>query len=368
MQTKFTRKKLKIMELEEDFDFDMEKLEKKLQVKNSLMEKMMTGFVFNTPEVGEVVNSTYVGTQGVYHLFENNFKDYIRVENRIGESKYLKNTNIGDKVDVVIVEVKEKDFIIKGSLSALYETRAHQTLLSIEEDEFVTALVKEITPAGYNVDISYEGVTLPGFMPNTLAGINKLYDVESILNKSLEVMIESYSSDEGTYIVSRRKYLQTLIRQETAKLERNVVYKGNVTGTTAFGVFVEFNGCLTGMIHKTNINPEYQDKIEHIPPGTEIDFYVKEILQGNPFDKIILTQTLKESLWDTIKVGQVIKGTVKDNKQFGTLVQLDEETMGLLPTSEVEKFSAPLNPLDEIYVKVFRILRQNRKIFLTSAN
>lgn len=368
MQTKFIRKKLKIMELEDDFDFDMEMLEKKLVVKNSLMEKMMTGFVFNTPEEGQIVNSTYVGLQGNYHLFENNFKDYVRVENRIGESKYLKNTNVGDKVDVVIVEIKEKDFIIKGSLSALYETRAHQTLLNIEEDEFVTAFVKEVTPAGYNVDISYEGVTLPGFMPNTLAGINKLYDVESILNKNLEVMIESYSNDEGTYIVSRRKYLQTLIKQETGKLQKHVVYKGNVTGTTAFGVFVEFNECLTGMIHKTNINPDFQDKIEHITPGTEIDFYVKEIIQGNPFDKIILTQTLKESLWDTIKVGQVIKGTIKENKQFGTLIQLDDETMGLLPTSEVEKFQQPMNPGDEIHVKVFRIMRQNRKIFLTSCN
>jgi len=365
MQTKFIQKKLKIMDIGPDFDFDMKKLEQTWYLKNSLMEKMISGFMFEYPEVNQVVNATYVGAQGEFHLFEHKFKDYIRVENKPHESKYLKNTNIGDKLDVAIVQVKDKDFIIKGSLSALYETRAHETLLNIDEDTFVMALVKELTPAGYNVDIFYEGVTLPGFMPNTLAGINKLYDVESILNKNLEVMIESYSNDEGTYIVSRRKYLQTLIKQSISQLEKGVVYKGNVTGTTSFGVFVEFNECLTGMIHKTNINPSFQDKLETIVPGTEIDFYIKEIIAANPFDKIILTQTLKESLWDTIKIGQVITGKVRENKQFGALIQLDEETMGLLPSSELERTGKHLNPEDKIEVKVSRVMRQNRKIFLT---
>ncbi len=364
MNRKFIEKKLKTMELDEDFDFDMEALEKKWEVRNSLMEKMMEGFVFQVPEVGEVVGCTYVGSDREFLLFESNFKDYIRVENRPGESKYLKNTTIGDKVELVIVEVRDRDFIIKGSLSALYETKAHETLMNIDEDQHVMAHVRELTPAGYNVDIYYEGVTLPGFMPNTLAGINKLYNVESVLGKTFEVMIESYSNDEGTYIVSRRKYLQTLIKDEIAKLGRGVVYKGHVTGTAAYGVFVEFNECLTGMIHKTNLNPAFQDQIELIAPGTEIDFYVKEIIASNPFDKIILTQTLRESLWDTIRVGQVLKGRIKEHRQFGALVQLDDETMGLLPTNEVEKYRVTPKSGDEVDVRVIRVLRQNRKIFL----
>lgn len=364
MNRKLIDKKLKIMELEEDFDFDMEAVVRKWEVRNSLMAKMMDGFVFGVPELGEVVTTTYIGEDRDYHLFESNFKDYVRVENRPNESRYLKNTGVGDKVDLVLVEVKDRDFIIKGSLSALYETKAHETLMNIDEDQHVMAHVREATPAGYNVDIYYEGVTLPGFMPNTLAGINKLHNPESILNRTLEVMVESYSYDEGTYIVSRRKYLQSLIKEETAKLERGAVYTGHVTGTAAYGVFVEFNECLTGMIHRTNLNPAVQDQIDIILPGTEIDFYVKEIIHSNPYDKIILTQTLRESLWDTIRVGQVLKGRIKEHRQFGALVQLDDETMGLLPTNEVEKYKTMPRDGDEVDVKVIRVLRQNRKIFL----
>jgi ribosomal protein S1 len=359
MNRKFKNAKLKFAEVPDDFNYERE--EQELQVKNSLLQKLYDGYSFESAEEGQIIHSVYVGETPDSLMFEGDFKDYIRVENRPSESKYLKNTKIGDKVDVILVEVNEQNYFIKGSLSALYESRAHETLKSINEDQSVNVFVKETTPAGYNVDIIYEGVTLPGFMPNTLAGINKLYDIDSIVGKSLEVMIESYAKDEGTYIVSRRKYLQSLIPEAIKELKRNEVYNGNVTGTTPFGVFVEFGECLTGMIHKTNILPEWQDKIKSIAPGTQIQFYVKEIVK----DKIILTQILRESLWDTIKIGQTLPGKVKENKQFGTLVHLDQETIGLIHISELEKHGKDLSDGEEVKVKVIAIDRHNRKIFLT---
>jgi len=349
------------MDIPEDFDFDMVKLEREWMAKNSLLSKMYDGYNFQAPEAGKVAHAIYVGQTADFFMFDGSFKDYIRVDNKPSESKYLKNTNIGDKVDVAIDEIEEP-FLIRGSLSGLYETRAHETLKAIDEDQYITVLVRETTPAGYNVDVMYEGVTLPGFMPNTLAGINKLYDIDSIVGKQLEVMIESYSRDEGTYIVSRRKYLQSLIPEAIKNLERGRVYTGNVTGTTPFGVFVEFEECLTGMIHKTNIGVEWQDKIAQIQPGTEIDFYIKEIVR----DKIILTQILRDSLWDSINIGQIITGKVRDNKQFGTLIQLDDETIGLIHISELEKANRKsLNQGEEIKVRVIAVDRHNRKIFLS---
>jgi small subunit ribosomal protein S1 len=295
-------------------------------------------------------------------MFDGGFKDYVRVDNKTNEAKYLKNTNIGDSVELIILEINENNFIIRGSIAAIYETKIHETLKSISEDEFVIGLIKDLTPAGYSVEIYYEGVTLDGFMPNTLAGINKLHDPVSIIGSKMELMIESYSPEEGTYIVSRKKYLQTLIPTAIKSLQNGVVYSGHVTGTTDFGVFVEFNECLTGMIHKTNLNPEYQERMDEIRPGMAVDFYIKEIIKDS---KIILTQILRESLWDTIRVGQTLEGKVKDNKQFGSLVTLDDETVGLIHTSELEKSSRQIKPGDVVKVKVISVDRMNRKIFLS---
>ena len=313
------------------------------------------------PSEGKVVNVVYLGINGQYLVFDGGFKDYVRIDNRPNESKYLKNTNVGDSVDVFVTEINNTNFIIKGSISEIYESKARKSLTSLQEGVSVKAYVRELTPAGYNIDLNYEGVTLPGFMPNTLAGINKLHDQSSILGKTFDVMIESFSRDEGTYIVSRRKYLQTLIPQSIKELEYGVVYTGHVTGTTDFGVFVEFKECLTGMIHKTNIDPEWADKLSSISPGFEIEFYIKEIVK----DKIILTQILRESLWDTIKVGQIFSGKIRDIKSFGALVILDDETNGLIHTSEMEKSSRRLSTGEQVKVRVIAVDRMSRKIFLS---
>jgi small subunit ribosomal protein S1 len=238
-------------------------------------------------------------------------------------------------------------------------------LKSLEEGESVTAYIKSLNPAGYDVDVYQGGVTLPGFMPNTLAGINKLFDPTSIVGETFEVAIESYAEQEGTYIVSRRKYLQSLIPEAIKELNYESVYNGHVTGTAPFGVFVEFNECLTGMIHKANVHPEWQDKLGDIKPGFEIEFYIKEVVRESKHPKIILTQILRETLWDTIKNGQTLNGVVKDTKQFGTLINLDDETVGLIHTSEMEKLGKKFTSGQELKVKVLSVDRSSRKIFLT---
>lgn len=320
----------------------------------------------NVPEKGTVVSSAYVGKTDEQFLFEvSGYKDFIRIDNKGNEEKYLKNSEIGDVIDVLIYDINEKNYLIKGSVANLYESRAHANLKSLEEGESVTAYIKSLNPAGYDVEVYQGGVTLPGFMPNTLAGINKLFDPTSIVGETFEVAIESYAEQEGTYIVSRRKYLQSLIPEAIKELNYESVYNGHVTGTAPFGVFVEFNECLTGMIHKANVHPEWQNKLDEIKPGFEIEFYIKEIVRESKHPKIILTQILRETLWDTIKNGQTLNGVVKDTKQFGTLINLDDETVGLIHTSEMEKLGKKFTSGQELKVKVLSVDRSSRKIFLT---
>ena len=326
------------------------------------MSKLYDAYEPKSAEEGEVVSATYRGKMGDQHLFSVvGFKDDIRIEDKMSEDKYLKNSNVGDVIDVLILKIDEDNYFITGSIAAIYESRAHKNLMALAQGQSVTALIKSLNPAGYDIELSHGGVTLPAFMPNTLAGINKLHDQTSIVGKTLEVMIESFSGDEGTYIVSRRRYLQGLIPSAIKELQNGEVYNGHVTGTTPFGVFVEFNECLTGMIHKANVDPEWQDKLTTIKPGFEIQFYIKEVIK----DKIILTQILRETLWDNIKNGQVLDGVVRDTKQFGTLVNLDSETVGLIHTSEMEKLGKKFTSGQQMKVKVLSVDRMNRKIFLT---
>ena len=346
-----------------DFLFEEDSFRTKKKTPQEIeLSKLYESTFVEMPQVGQIITATFTSeTKDCLVFSKTGYKDDIRVDNKLSESKYLKNSQFGESIDVLIIDINHDNFYIKGSISTLYENRAHQTLKSLKEGESVLAHIRSLNPAGYDVELTHGGVTLPGFMPNTLAGINKLYDVNSIVGSTFEVMIESYAEQEGTYIVSRRKYLQTLIPKAIKELNYELSYTGHVAGTTPFGVFVEFNECLTGMIHKANDHPDWQERLKDIKPGFEIEFYIKEIVR----EKIILTQILRETLWDNIKNGQTLKGVVKDVKQFGTLVSLDDETVGLIHTSEMEKLKMRFQPEQEVKVKVLSVDRASRKIFLT---
>jgi ribosomal protein S1 len=212
------------------------------------------------------------------------------------------------------------------------------------------------------LSMEIDKVKVGAFMPNTLADVNRLYDPNVLLGKDIYVMLETMQQEKGVYVVSRKKYLRTLIPEMMDKLDFEQKYEGLVTGTTPFGVFVQFEGCLTGMIHKANVNSEWRDRIEEIKPGTLMVFYIKEITKNN---KIILTQTLDESLWDTIKVGMILDGDVVAMKPFGALVKLDYETIGLIQISYLNKYKKHLNQGDKISVKVVNVLKDDRKIYLS---
>lgn len=351
-------------ELAHVFDEDNTLVRKGIGSKNVSEEVLADyeAFDYRIPKKGDVVNATFHNkSDSEYLLSVGGFKDFIRVDNKGSEFKHFEDMTKGDEIEVIITQVNNDDFFIRGSVDAIQERIARDKISKLKRGDFVLARILEVNPAGYKVQIQQGSVTLSAFMPNTLAGINKLHNPSSIVGQDLEVCIESYSPQEGTYIVNRKRYLRGLIPEEIEKLETGQVYDGHVTGTTPFGIFVEFNDCLTGLIHKVNVLEEFRDKIGEIQPGREIQFYVKEVL---PKNKIILTQILRESLWDSMDIGMKIKAKVKDVKPFGVLVFLDEETVGLIPTNEL-KNKKELKRGDDVNVKVLSADKSNRKISLS---
>jgi len=335
---------------------------KKNKNKKVKLEEAYGDCVIETPKVGDRITATYLGMMNNEYVLDFGFKDWLWIENKPNESKIFENLERGQEIEAIVSHYREHPFELKGSVAAIYERIAREQMLdAIKNNHVINAKVFELNPAGFMLSFDVSGITFYGFMPNTLSGINKLNDPKSLEGQIIEVMAESYSAEKGTYILSRKKYLKSLIYKEVQKLNKEEVYTGQVTGTTEYGVFVEFNGCLTGMIHKANINPAFQDKIKDIESGTEIDFYIKEILK----DKIILTQIIRETLWDTIEEGQILEGKVREIKDFGVLVQLDDETRGLIHSNELKKVKNEPKVGEKVKVKVTDIDRSGRKVYLT---
>lgn len=283
---------------------------------------------------------------------------------------------LGDNISVEIISDRKSNsrgFIV-GSIDAGIKAMILKEILEAAEEgnaAYSGKVTGMIPNGGYFINI--QGVDC--FMPGSLAGINKLADFESILNTEMYVVPTGYSAERGTVIVSHRKYLQAMIptRVDELRSEPNAIKTGNVTGSAKYGVFVEFDGCLTGMIHVNELNPEFarKHKSREIQPGDVIEFKVKEIISDT---KIILTQLDASDVVDPWKeiatkytnFPVTVEGTIKSVKDYGVFIEIEEGIVGLLHISELPEGTKPetLIKNNNITVQISRIEVETRKVFL----
>ena len=143
------------------------------------------------------------------------------------------------------------------------------------------ATIMSTNKGGFVVDIMN---TVKAFMPGSMAAANRVTDFESMVGKKFEVMIESYDPNYG-FVVSRKKFLKTMLPVKLRELEdmletdKDHVFDGKVTGTTSFGVFVELDEFITGMLHKTLVKDETREAMRNneIAAGSNVQVYVHKI-------------------------------------------------------------------------------------------
>lgn len=277
---------------------------------------------------------------------------------------------VNQLVEGMQLDVKVKTFkggkMVASIGDAIHEVKIKELLSSIgSKTTAFKAKVEELIHGGYWVNIS--GVKC--FMPGSLAGLNKLYDFEMILGKEIIVMPVTFSKEKNTIVVSHREYLRTLIPnaidnlKETVKSER----KGFVTGATDFGIFVEFDECLTGLIPSSELNEKTLKAFNsrEIKPGDHISFWAKEIMSNT---KIILSQQgpivdAWDSVSDKYKPMMITKGTVSKITNYGIFVELEKGISGLIHKSKIKDIE--FNKGDIINVKITGVNESERKITMT---
>jgi len=288
------------------------------------------------------------------------------------EDEPFRDLSAGDEVEVTITsDVDNEKMHISGSISEGMRKKTFQEMfgaIETQDTAWVGVVKTMMEEAGYVVSIN--GINC--FMPGSLAGINKLHDFSSVLNSEIYVVPVSYSKERGSLVVSHRAYLKTLIPEavENLKETQGEDVTGTVTGSAKYGVFCEFNRCLTGMIHVNDLNEDTaaRHKTQEIKPGEEITFKVKDIISNT---KITLTQldNIPENPWKNInekyKVPSTVDAKVKTCKDYGLFVEIEKGVVGLLHVSEIgENNIKNFKAKDKIKVVMTRIEEETKKVFL----
>lgn len=269
--------------------------------------------------------------------------------------------------DNIYIELNNTNKGVSGSLS---KARDHKIKLEfIKQIENPTtayhAKVVQKNKGGFFVNV--QGID--AFLPGGLAAANKIEDFNSYIGKEIPVMIEDYLQDSNTFIVSNKKYLNHIMPDMIKNLQLNKEYRGTVTGTTKFGIFIEFEEIFTGLIHVSKMSEETKEKFKQrkIKAGDEMNFFIKEITKSNKIilseemhvDKEIELANFSKKNMDTVQEAKVIS-----NKPFGTLVKIEKDIIGLLSKKELKtKNAASLEIGSTVSVKIKNIKKD--KLYLT---
>jgi small subunit ribosomal protein S1 len=116
-------------------------------------------------------------------------------------------------------------------------------------------------------------------------------------------------------------------------------FAGKVVRKADFGVFVELEPGLDGLIHVSQLPPGMELGAPELAVGESIHGWVREVDTGSRRIALTLRQLPDRDPWQRIEMryqeGQTVAGTIEKVADFGVFVELEPGLSALIPMSEL---------------------------------
>ncbi|EHE0559251.1 30S ribosomal protein S1 [Campylobacter upsaliensis] len=303
------------------------------------------------------------GIDGLVHYSEISYKGPVNPSSLYKE---------GDKVPVKIIKYDKDKKHLSLSIKAALPDPWSEIKDSLEVGDTIKVVVSNIEPYGAFVDL---GNDIEGFLHISEISWNKnIKNPKDYISKGEEIDVEviEINSDERRLRVSLRNLLSKPFDEFSKTHKVGDMTQGIVTSITAFGAFVKIDN-VEGLLHNEDASWDRNDKCKELfKIGDEIK--VKIIKIDKDHQKISLsTKELKNSpvqeYAKTHKVGDVVKGIIRDIKDFGIFVELSENVDALIHKEDISL--AMLETLkidDEIEAAIAFIDEKKNRIRLSVKN
>ncbi|MCR2100610.1 30S ribosomal protein S1 [Campylobacter upsaliensis] len=303
------------------------------------------------------------GIDGLVHYSEISYKGPVNPSSLYKE---------GDKVPVKIIKYDKDKKHLSLSIKAALPDPWSEIKDSLEIGDTIKVVVSNIEPYGAFVDL---GNDIEGFLHISEISWNKnIKNPKDYISKGEEIDVEviEINSDERRLRVSLRNLLSKPFDEFSKTHKVGDMIQGIVTSITAFGAFVKIDN-VEGLLHNEDASWDRNDKCKELfKIGDEIKVKIIKIDEDN--QKISLsTKELKNSpvqeYAKTHKVGDVVKGIIRDIKDFGIFVELSENVDALIHKEDISL--AMLETLkidDEIEAAIAFIDEKKNRIRLSVKN
>ncbi|MCB9034162.1 MAG: 30S ribosomal protein S1 [Chitinophagales bacterium] len=191
------------------------------------------------------------------------------------------------------------------------------------------------------------------------------------LGDEFEAKVVTLDKDERKMSLSLKQLTEDPWTAIGEKYAVGSKHKGIVKNITPYGVFVELDDIVGGMVHISDLSwtKRYNHPNEFTTIGNELDVVVLEIDVENK--KIVLGhKQLEEDPWDTFEglfpVGSTHEATVLKREDKGAIVQLPYGIEAFAPTRHIKKEDGKLAEVDEtLEFKILEFDRDDKRIIVS---
>jgi small subunit ribosomal protein S1 len=162
----------------------------------------------------------------------------------------------------------------------------------------------------------------------------------------------------------------------TSRLAPGATFSGKIARHAEFGLFVELEPGIDGLVHVSQLPPGVTLKDATVAPGETVTGWIKEIDPAHHRISLTLREVATTDPWEGIETklaeGTVTGGEVENVAAFGVFVHLAPGLTGLIPNSETglphgTPASKSFAPGQKVEVKVIGLDTKRRRISLSVA-
>jgi len=292
----------------------------------------------------------------------------------LNEFRYNPELKPGDVVEIYVESKEDRKGQLLLSHKKARAMRSWDRVNSaLEQDEIIKGYIKCRTKGGMIVDV----FGIEAFLPGSQIDVKPIRDYDAFVGKTMEFKVVKINHEFKNVVVSHKALIEAELEQQKkeiiAKLEKGQVLEGTVKNITSYGVFIDLGG-VDGLIHITDLS---WGRVNHPEEIVQLDQKLNVVILDFDDDKKRIALGLKQltshpwdSLSETLKIGDHVKGKVVVMADYGAFVEITTGVEGLIHVSEMS-WSQHLRSAqefmkvgDEVEAVVLTLDREERKMSL----
>ncbi len=283
----------------------------------------------------------------------------------------------GTEVQVRVTKLNRRRGNVVVSRRALLEEELHakraQLMETLTEGQVVHGHVKNVTEYGAFVDLG----GIDGLLHLTDLSWGRVKHPSDVVKpeQELDVIILKFDKEKQRVSLGLKQLMPDPWVNAAEKYPAGGKVKGKVVGVVDYGVFVELEQGIEGLVHVTEMSwskkAQHPSKVAKV--GEEVDVVVLDIKPSDRRVSLGIKQALPDP-WllvaEKYPVGTIVTGKVRNIAEFGAFVEIEEGFDGLVHVGDVSWTERIKNPHEvfkkgePVTAKVLKIDPENRRVSL----